>query len=32
MKIIQVEKTGIVCITVKGGMEAELAPEFEKRS
>jgi anti-anti-sigma regulatory factor len=30
MEIIQEEKNGIVCITVKGGMEAELVPEFEK--
>lgn len=30
MEIIQEEKSGIVCVTVKGGMEVELAPEFEK--
>jgi stage II sporulation protein AA (anti-sigma F factor antagonist) len=30
MEIIQEEKNGMVCVTVKGGMEAELAPEFEK--
>lgn len=30
MEIIQEEKNGIVCVTVKGRMEARLAPEFEK--
>ena len=30
MEIIQEEKNGIVCVTVKGRMEAQLAPEFEK--
>ena len=30
MEIIQEEKNGIVCVTVKGRMEAQLAPDFEK--
>lgn len=30
MEITQKERNGIVCVTVKGGTEAELAPEFEK--
>ena len=30
MEIIQKEKNGIVCVTVKGRMEAGLAPQFEK--
>lgn len=30
MEIIQEEKNGIVCVTVKGRMEAGLAPAFEK--
>ena len=30
MEIVQKEKNGIVFVTVKGGMEAELALEFEK--
>lgn len=30
MEIIQEEKNGIVCVTVKGRMEAELAYEFEE--
>jgi anti-anti-sigma factor len=30
MEIIQEEKNGIVCVTVKGRMEARLALEFEK--
>jgi anti-anti-sigma factor len=30
MDIIQVEKNGIVCVTVKGRMEAGLAQQFEK--
>jgi hypothetical protein len=30
MKIVQEEKNGIVCVTIKGRMEAQLAPEFEK--
>ena len=30
-KIIQEEKNGIVCVTVKGRMEAGLAPVFEKK-
>ena len=30
MKIIQIEKNGIVCVTVKGRMEASFAREFEK--
>ena len=30
MEIIQREKKGVVCVTVKGRMEAALAPEFEK--
>jgi anti-anti-sigma factor len=30
MEIIQSEKNGIVCVTVKGRMEAGLAPAFEK--
>jgi len=30
MEIIQQEKNGVVCVTVKGRMEAELAPEIEK--
>ena len=28
MEIIQIEKNGIVCVTVKGRTEAELTPEF----
>jgi len=28
MDIIQIEKNGIVCITVKGRTTAELSPEF----
>ena len=28
MDIIQIEKNGIVCVTVKGRTEAELSPEF----
>ncbi|MGD8521150.1 MAG: STAS domain-containing protein [Desulfobacterales bacterium] len=31
VEIIQKEKNGIVCVTVKGGIEAELVPEFEKK-
>jgi anti-sigma B factor antagonist len=30
MEIFQIKKNGIVCVTVKGRMEASLAPEFEK--
>ena len=30
MQIIQEEKNGVVCVTVKGRMEAQLAPEFKK--
>ena len=30
MKIDQKEKNGIVCITIKGRMDAELSPELEK--
>jgi len=30
MKIIQNEKNGIVCVTIKGRMEAELSPELER--
>ena len=30
MEIIQIEKNGIVCVTVKGRTEAELTPEFEE--
>ena len=30
MQIIQKEKNGIVCVTVKGHMEAQLAPAFEQ--
>jgi anti-anti-sigma factor len=30
MDIIQVEKNGIVCVTVKGRMETGLAQQFEK--
>ena len=30
MDIKQEEKNGIVCVTVKGGLESQLAPEFEK--
>lgn len=30
MKIIQEEYNGIVCVTVRGRMEAQLAPAFEK--
>jgi len=30
MKITQIEKNGIVCVTVKGRPEAELTLEFEK--
>ena len=30
MEIIQKEKNGIVCVTVKGRMEAGLAQQFEK--
>jgi hypothetical protein len=30
MEIIHEEKNGIVCVTVKGRMEAGLAPAFEK--
>jgi anti-anti-sigma factor len=30
MEIIREEKNGIVCVTVKGRMESQLAPEFEK--
>lgn len=30
MKIIQKENNGIVCITIKGRMGAELSPNFEK--
>jgi anti-anti-sigma factor len=30
MEIIQEEKSGIICVTVKGRMEAGLAPAFEK--
>jgi anti-anti-sigma factor len=30
MEIIQEEKNGIVCVTVKGRMEAELSPELEQ--
>jgi anti-anti-sigma factor len=30
MEIIQKERNGSVCVTVKGRMEAELAPEIEK--
>ena len=28
MEIIQIEKNGIVCVTIKGRTEAELSPEF----
>ena len=28
MEIIQIEKNGIVCVTIKGRTEAELTPEF----
>ena len=30
MRIIQIEKNGIVCVAVKGRMEASFAREFEK--
>jgi anti-anti-sigma factor len=30
MEIIQKEKKGIVCVTVKGRMEARLSPELER--
>jgi anti-sigma B factor antagonist len=30
MEIIQKEKNGIVCVTVKGRMEARLSPELER--
>jgi anti-anti-sigma factor len=30
MEIIQKEKNGIVCVTVKGCMEARLSPELER--
>ncbi len=30
MDIIQTEKNGIVCVTIKGRTEAELTPEFEE--
>ncbi len=30
MEIIQEEKNGIVCVTVKGRMEARLSPELER--
>jgi anti-anti-sigma factor len=30
MEIIQEEKNGIVCLTVKGRMEAQLSPELER--
>ena len=30
MEIIQEEKNGIVCVTIKGRTEAELTPEFEE--
>ena len=30
MEIIQVEKNGIVCVTVKGRMEASLSPELDR--
>ena len=30
MEIIREEKNGIVCVTVKGRMEALLVPAFEK--
>jgi len=30
MKIIQEEKNGIVCVSVKGRMEARLSPELER--
>ena len=30
MEIIQDEKNGIVCVTVKGRMDASFAREFEK--
>ena len=30
MEIIQKEKIGIVCVTVKGRMEARLSPELER--
>jgi anti-sigma B factor antagonist len=31
MKIIQEEKKGIVCVSVKGRMEARLSPELERK-
>ena len=30
MDIIQKEKNGIVCVSIKGRIEAELSAEFEK--
>ena len=30
MEIVQSEKNGIVCVTVKGRMEASLSPELER--
>ena len=30
MEIIQKEKNGIVCVTIKGRMGAELTPQLEK--
>jgi anti-sigma B factor antagonist len=30
MKIIREEKNGIMCVTVKGRMEAQLSPELER--
>ena len=30
MEIIQKEKNGVVCLTVKGRMEARLSPELER--
>ena len=30
MDIVQEEKNGVVCVTVKGRMEARLSPELER--
>ena len=30
MEIIQKENNGIVCVTIKGGMDAELSPKLEQ--
>lgn len=30
MEIIQIEKNGIVCVIIKGRMEAQMAQQFEK--